>query len=150
MMFAFHCLAWSEPSGKNKLDQEKAPNAMMAVFGEQMQKFQAFNQDKENQKKIADYMEKSKKCEPVSLKYPHPMMPGEFGENHIKGRKNGLCRVDMHMPGDMILQCAYTKKCLKKVTDQGIGGSSGKISFSSSDKPDPCEKECTLIRPEDK
>ena len=64
------------------------------------------------------YIENLVSCAPSTYTYTHPMIPGFTGKNVIKGDDQGRCLLQIHMPGDIIMQCAASARHIKLLRNQ--------------------------------
>ena len=64
------------------------------------------------------YIENLVSCAPSTYTYTHPMIPGFTGKNVIKGDDQGRCLLQIHMPGDIIMQCAASARHIELLRNQ--------------------------------
>jgi len=64
------------------------------------------------------YIENLVSCAPSTYTYTHPMIPGFTGKNVIKGDDQGRCLIQIHMPGDMIMECAASARHVELLRNQ--------------------------------
>ena len=64
------------------------------------------------------YIESLVSCAPNTYTYTHPMIPGFTGKNIIKGSDQGKCLIQIHMPGDMIMECAASERHVELLRNQ--------------------------------
>ena len=103
------------------------------------------------------YMENLGSCAAHTYTYPHPIIPGFTGKNIIKGYEDNKCLIQIHMPGDIIMECKasgrhvellrnQTAQMLKDFQETGRYEFSIKIDLgtgvSSSDLSDLIGEEC--------
>ena len=103
------------------------------------------------------FMENLGSCAAHTYTYPHPIIPGFTGKNIIKGYEDNKCLIQIHMPGDIIMECEasdrhvellrnQTAQMLKDLQETGRYEFSIKIDFSagvsSSELSDLMGEEC--------
>ena len=64
------------------------------------------------------YIENLVSCAPSTYTYTHPMIPGFTGKNVIKGDDQGRCVIQIHMPGDLIMECAASARHIELLRNQ--------------------------------
>ncbi|MEO2177455.1 MAG: hypothetical protein ABGY96_25615, partial [bacterium] len=103
------------------------------------------------------YVKSLNSCTPHTYTYSHPIIPGFIGKNIIKGYEGNKCLIQIHMPGDIIMECKassrhvellrnQTAQMLKDLQETGKYEFSIKIDLgtgvSSSELSDLMGKEC--------
>ena len=64
------------------------------------------------------YLENLVSCAPSTYTYTHPMIPGFTGKNVIKGDDQGRCVIQIHMPGDLMMECAASARHIELLRNQ--------------------------------
>ncbi|MGE4660580.1 MAG: hypothetical protein AAEJ16_07335, partial [Arenicellales bacterium] len=64
------------------------------------------------------YIENLVSCAPSTYTYTHPMIPGFTGKNIIKGDDQGRCLMQIHMPGDIIMECRASARHVELLRNQ--------------------------------
>ena len=64
------------------------------------------------------YMEKLGSCAVHTYTYPHPIIPGFTGKNIIKGYEDKKCLIQIHMPGDIIMECEASDRHVELLRNQ--------------------------------
>jgi hypothetical protein len=103
------------------------------------------------------YMENLGSCTAHTYTYPHPIIPGFTGKNIIKGYEDNKCLIQIHMPGNILMECKasgrhvelllnQTAQMLKDLQETGRYEFSIKIDLgtgvSSSELSDLMGEEC--------
>jgi hypothetical protein len=103
------------------------------------------------------YVKSLNSCTPHTYTYSHPIIPGFMGKNIIQGYEGNKCLIQIHMPGDIIMECKassrhvellrnQTAQMLKDLQETGKYESSIKIDLgsgiSSSELSELMGKEC--------
>lgn len=85
-------------------------------------------------------------CQPAELRIPHPLVRPFFVEHTVHGEKDGRCRYDQTMPGDMTMECSFTEEGRKAMADQIRKlGDDAMLHGSTKDAPPAWAKECEIV-----
>ncbi len=98
------------------------------------------------------FMDHLKTCTPHSFSYPHPFVRGFTGGNIIHGKQDDKCRVDYHMPNNLLMRCKLSARTVALMTNEQRykDARKGRISGSSSSEESKAmtrECETVTIRP---
>jgi len=103
------------------------------------------------------YVKSLNSCTPHIYTYPHPIIPGFIGKNIIQGYEDNKCLIQIHMPGNILMECKasgrhvellrnQTAQMLKDLQETGRYEFSIKIDLgtgvSSSELSDLMGEEC--------
>ena len=64
------------------------------------------------------YMENLSACTAYTYTYPHPMIPGFTGKNVIKGYESDKCLIQIHMPGNILMECKASGRHVELLRNQ--------------------------------
>lgn len=64
------------------------------------------------------YIENLVSCAPSTYTYTHPMIPGFTGKSVVKGDDQDRCLIQIHMPGDLIMECAASARHIELLRNQ--------------------------------
>ena len=95
------------------------------------------------------YYDYLKTCTPHAFSYPHPFVKGFTGKNIIKGKQDGKCRVEIYMPGNMKMDCAFSKSCISVLTseEEYENARNKRLEGSSSSPKSKCmSNECKMLK----
>ncbi|HXE80411.1 MAG TPA: hypothetical protein VNK41_06650 [Vicinamibacterales bacterium] len=85
-------------------------------------------------------------CEPATFKMPHPLIRPFFIVHTVHGPKEGRCRYDQTMPGDMTMECAFDEEGRKLMAEEIRKMARGEITHGSTKGPQPAwTKQCEVV-----
>jgi len=85
-------------------------------------------------------------CEPAALRIPHPLVRPFFVVHTVHGEKDGRCRYDQTMPGDMTMECAFTPEGRKAMVEEIRKLAGDAILQGSTKGPQPAwTKDCEIV-----
>ena len=64
------------------------------------------------------YMENLGSCTAHTYTYPHPIIPGFTGKNVIKGYEDDKCLIQIHMPGNILMECKASGRHVELLRNQ--------------------------------
>jgi len=85
-------------------------------------------------------------CQPAILRIPHPLVRPFFVVHTVHGEKEGRCRYDQTMPGDMTMECAFSEEGRTAMAEQirELAGDA-MLRGSTKDAPPAWAKDCEIV-----